>query len=116
MSLIAKDTTTRLEIKINLATENAVEVAKTKANTFISNQVSAGRVTADSKVHWETKTRFANQETPYHLHAKMELVLTAVSEFADLRSAVLNALSDFDNAEVLQFTFNERWVQEVPTE
>ena len=101
-----------MKVEVNLASEAAVSTAKTKVSTFISNQVTAGTITAASEGDWDVRKSSNNAETPYRFQAALKLILTSVSELLNLRSSVISALSDFSAAESLDFSVNERWIQE----
>ena len=111
MSLVLRHTTVKLTVDAHLASEAAIDVAKGKVDTFISNQITAGTITADSDKKWESKTT-GNTTAPYYLQVVVNLVLVSASQLLNLRTAVVNVLSEFDSAQSLDFVVRERWDQE----
>lgn len=108
MALVNRGARVQATIVLHMASEAAADTAKTQLETFVSNQITAGNLTSDTKVS-RTVDVDPGGVNPYLFKARLNFALTSVSKFLDLRSAIITALDGLSNVASCEFQSREFW-------
>lgn len=89
-----------IDVSVAMLSEDEITATRTKAQNFVDNQISLGRISEDSRVDSEYKNS-PGRVHPYILNFHFKLYISDLSPVEPIANSLVSALDTFD--EVLDY-------------